>query len=266
VEIVHSLFHQRWRIPGSEKSLTAEDTNWDEFLSYTPKVPFDARHYREFRLFWPYSTGLFCQWMSHYVDLVNLVLDETPKAAIATGGVYVWKDGRTNPDTAHCLIEYPSGCLFSYHMRLGNSANGRTLTFYGTNGTLDLQAGIAYGEGGGGTVVQQYSESPIPELTIDATQRLPVRNQGGVILKPEPDGDHMADFFQAVRNRSQPKAPVEAGFDHAVATTMAGMSLRNGVRVQYDPTTDTISMGKNGSKLRSEVMPSSCGGCHSSVE
>lgn len=240
VEVTNSLFEQRWRIPGSETSLSEKDTDWKEFLSYTPEVPFDARKYREFRLFWPYSTGIFCQFMSHAVDLVNLVLDDVPKAAIATGGVFVWKDGRSNPDTAHCLVEYLGGCIFSYHMRLGNSANGRTLTFYGTNGTLDLHAGVAYGEGGLGEVVMKPGTHGVPELTVVANRRLPERRQGGVMLKAEPDGDHMVDFFECVRSRKQPRASIDAAFYHALATTMAGMSLRLKTRIEYDMTTDTL--------------------------
>jgi predicted dehydrogenase len=241
VEMVDSLFQPRWRIPGSEKSLTEHDTDWPEFLSYTPEIPFDARKYREFRLFWPFSTGIFCQWMSHAVDLVNLVLDEHPKAVTAAGGVYVWPDGRANPDTAQCLVEYPSGCMFSYHMRLGNSAAGRSLMFYGTRGTLDLYAGVAYGEGGGGEIFEENPGASVPILTADASKRLPARDKGGVILEAEPDGDHMADFLTAVRTRRQPRADVQAGFAHALATSMAGMSLREGMRMVYNPFTDTVT-------------------------
>ena len=244
VEATNSFFYQRWRIPGCETSLTEKDIDWKDFLSYTPEVPFDARKYREFRLFWPYSTGIFCQFMSHAVDLVNLVLDDVPKAAIASGGVYVWKDGRTNPDTAHCLVEYLGGCLFSFHMRLGNSANGRTPTFYGTNGTLDMEAGVVSGEGGGGDVIVKPGSNHVPEFTIAASRRLPERAQGGIVLKPEPDGDHMVDFIECVRSRRQPRAPVEAGFAHALATTMAGMSLRLKTRVEYDQTTDSLRLGQ----------------------
>ncbi len=240
VEVTDSLFQPRWRIPGSETSLSEKDTNWKEFLSYTPEVPFDARKYREFRLFWPYSTGIFCQFMSHAVDLVNLVLDDVPKAVVAAGGVLVWKDGRSNPDTAHCLVEYLGGCIFSYHMRLGNSANSRTLTFYGTNGTLDLNAGMAYGEGGGGEVVMKPGANGVPELTVAASRRLPERRQGGILLQAEPDGDHMVDFLECVRSRNQPRAPIDAAFNHALATTMAGMSLRLKTRIEYEMTTETL--------------------------
>ncbi|UCD29615.1 MAG: Gfo/Idh/MocA family oxidoreductase, partial [Planctomycetota bacterium] len=240
VEIVDSLCQQRWRIRGSEKSLTESDTNWKEFLSYTPWVPFDARKYREFRLFWPYSTGIFCQWMSHAIDLVNLVLNEIPQSVVSAGGVYVWKDGRTNPDTAQCLVEYPSGCLVSYHMRLGNGTHRRDVTFYGTTGALELHAGIAYGDGGGGRVIVESSHGPIPNFRLDASMRLPDRDKGGVFFESDPDGDHMSDFFTAIRNNRRPKADVDSGFAHALATTMAGMSIRTGIRMTYDPKTDRM--------------------------
>ena len=240
VEMVQPLFQQRWRIPGAEKSLREADTDWSEFLAYTPTVPFDPRKYREFRLFWPYSTGIFCQWMSHAVDVVNLVLDELPKSVVASGGVYVWKDGRTNPDTAHCLVEYPRGCLFSYHMRLGNSANGRAPIAYGTTGTLELYTGLAYGDGGGGDIARDRPDDPGSIYNADAMTRLPDRAKGGLILDAPPDEDHMTNFFRCVRSRKTPNADIEAGFAHALATTMAGLSLRIGQRITYDAEHDKL--------------------------
>ncbi len=240
IEVAQPLFQQRWRIPDSEKSLTDKDTDWEQFLCYLPRVPFNPRHYREFRLFWPYSTGIFCQWMSHMIDLVNLLLGERPRAVTAAGGVYVWPDGRNNPDTVQCLLEYPGGCLVSYHMRMGNSANARQMLIHGTCGTMDLFSGIAYGDGGGGEVVLTNPGGAIPRFVVDGARRLPDRQKGGVILTAPPDGDHMADFFAAVRSRRQPKAGIDAAFDHALASTMAGMSYRLGARVEYDPVSDAV--------------------------
>jgi hypothetical protein len=121
-------------------------------------------------------------------------------------------------------------------------AHSRSLTFYGTAGTLDLNAGIAYGEGGLGEVVMKSGTNHIPEFAVATNRRLPERAQGGVILKPEPDGDHMVDFFECVRSRRQPKAPVDAGFAHALATTMAGMSLRLKTQIEYDRTLETLQL------------------------
>jgi len=175
------------------------------------------------------------------IDLVNMVLGERPKAATAAGGIFVWQDGRNTPDTVQCLVEYPSGCLASYHMRMGNGANAQPLLIHGTCGTLDLFSGVVYGDGGGGEVVLKNPGSPIPEFVVDAGRRLPERSRGGVVLTAPPDGDHMSDFFAAVRSRKQPRAGIDAAFDHALATTMAGMSYRMGVRVQYDPVSDSVT-------------------------
>lgn len=240
VDVSQPLFHQRWWVPGAQKLLREQDTDWKEYLSYLPMTPFNPRHYVEFRLFWPYSTGIFCQWMSHVVDLVNLVLDEQPRRVNAAGGVYVWHDGRTNPDTVQCTVEYASGCLFNYHMRLANAAHTRPLTFYGTNGTLDLDGGVAYGDGGGGEVVLTNPGGTDPQLLVDASTRLPDRQRGALVLPSEPDIDHMSDFFACMRSRRQPRASVDTAFDHALASVMAGMSLRTGRRVVYDPEHDSV--------------------------
>jgi predicted dehydrogenase len=236
VEIYEPLFQQRWRIYGCETSLTEEDTNWKEFLCYlSPKEhKWNPRHYREFRLFWPFSSGCFCQWMSHKIDLVNLALDEWPRSAVANGGVYLWKDGRTNPDTVQCLLEYPSGVLATYHMRLGNGAGGRGITIYGTNGTMELDAGIAYGDGGGGEVTAEHPGDPMTRFSVDKSKLLKAKAEGGVRWESPPDVSHMGHFFECVRSRERTRADIDAGFGHALATTLANMSWRTGCRLDYD--------------------------------
>jgi predicted dehydrogenase len=233
-EIVEPLFDERWRIHGAETSLTEKDTIWSEFLAYAPYEPFDARKYREFRLFWPYSSGCFCQWMSHKIDLVNWVLDEIPRSAVAWGGVYAWPDGRTNPDTVQCLVEYPSGCMVTYHMRLGNGANGRGITLYGTNGTMELESGVAYGDGGGGTISPVSPGDPNTAFTVGKSAVLKSKKDGGVKWQPGETVDHMQDFLRCLRTRQQPRANIDAGYAHAVATTLANMAYRNKCQMLYD--------------------------------
>ncbi|PYV12693.1 MAG: oxidoreductase [Acidobacteria bacterium] len=237
VEIYEPIFEERWRIPGSETSLREEDTDWKEFLAYLDpkKYKWNPRHYREFRLFWPFSSGCFCQWMSHRIDLVNLVLDELPRYAVASGGVYLWKDGRTNPDTAQALVEYPSGVLVTYHMRMGNKANRRGILVYGTNGTMDLDEGIAYGDGGGGEVVAEHPGDPATRFIVDPKRVLAAKKDGGARWESPPDQKHMANFVDCMRSRTAPLADIDAGFGHAVATILANLSYRNGVRMEYDP-------------------------------
>lgn len=242
-EISEPIFQERWRIRDAETSLTEADTDWKEFQSYTydPKKPFDPRHYREFRIFWPYSTGCFCQWMSHAIDVVNLALDELPKAVVAHGGVFLWKDGRINPDTVQALVEYPSGCMVSYHMRMGNKGldNQERGTFlYGTCGTMKLHEGKAYGDGGAGRVVCDDPSAPNPSFHVEGEGKL----TDVIEWEKHPNVDQMQHWLQSIRTREKTRADAEAGFAHALATTMAGMSCRSGRRAEYDPVKDEVRL------------------------
>ena len=50
--------------------------------------------------------------MSHYADAVHLLTGARyPRAAVALGGTYFWKDGREHPDTFHAILDYPEGFL-----------------------------------------------------------------------------------------------------------------------------------------------------------
>ena len=61
----------RWRRPDVVPLLKEEDTDWKRYLLNLPHEPFDARKYLEFRLFWPYSSGIPDQWLVHQIDTVH---------------------------------------------------------------------------------------------------------------------------------------------------------------------------------------------------
>lgn len=236
VDIHEPICQQRWRITNAERALTKSDIDWGEFLAYLPSdTPFSARHYREFRLFWPYSSGPFCQWMSHRMDLVNLVLGQLPTSAVALGGVYLWKDGRNNPDTVQCLLEYPGGVLVNYHMRMGNSQHGRGMTIYGTCGTLEVDTGLAFGDGGGGLVVESEPIHDIPSFEIDNSKLLRARRDGGVRLPASEDIDYLGHFIDCMRTRQRPRGDLEAAYGQAAATILAATAHREGCKMAYDP-------------------------------
>ena len=97
----------RWRRPALVPQLKEEDTDWKRFLLNRPSEAFDPRKYLEFRLFWPYSSGLPGQWMSHQIDTVHWFSGlQHPRSVVANGGIYMWKDGRKNWDTITAVFDY----------------------------------------------------------------------------------------------------------------------------------------------------------------
>src|SRR6187431_2627258 len=97
----------RWRRTALLPQLKEEDTDWKRFLMNRPADKFDPRKYLEFRLFWPYSSGLPGQWMSHQIDTVHWFSGlQHPRSVVANGGIYMWKDGRKNWDTITAVFDY----------------------------------------------------------------------------------------------------------------------------------------------------------------
>ena len=97
----------RWRRPSLVSQLKEEDTDWKRFLINRPYEPFNARKHLEYRLFWPYSSGIPGQWMCHQIDTVHWFTGlPHPRSVAVNGGIYVWQDGRQNADTMTAVFDY----------------------------------------------------------------------------------------------------------------------------------------------------------------
>src|SRR5712675_2333624 len=121
----------RWRRPELVAKLKEEDTDWKRFLLNRPIEKFDARKHLEYRLFWPYSSGMPGQWMSHQIDTVHWFSGlPHPRSVVANGGIYQWHDGRRNFDTMTAVFDYgplndmSKGFQVVYSSRFSNSAGG----------------------------------------------------------------------------------------------------------------------------------------------
>ena len=105
----------RWRRPTTVPLLKEEDTDWKRYLMNRPWQEFDPRKYLEFRLFWPFSSGIPGQWMAHQIDTVHWFTGYNyPRSVAANGGIYLWNDGRTNYDT---MTAVPGHLLLPLHQQ-----------------------------------------------------------------------------------------------------------------------------------------------------
>src|SRR6266699_3735380 len=77
----------RWRRPQLVSTIKETDTDWKRFLAYMPFEAWDPRKYLEYRLFWPYSSGIPDQWMVHQIDTVHWFTGfPRPRSVVANGG------------------------------------------------------------------------------------------------------------------------------------------------------------------------------------
>ena len=231
---------RRWR--RDEKlvaSLKEADTDWAKWLLDRPKVPFDPRKYLEFRLFWPYSSGIPGQWMCHQIDTVSWFTGfEFPRSAMAGGGIYAWQDGRESCDTFTTILEYgpendpAKGFQAVFSSRQTNSARGNVEKYHSSKGTIDLIKGTVSNEGveNAKLEVKQLAETEVA-ATAAAT------GAGKMEVA------HMRNWMECVRSRKQPNAPIEAGYSHAVALIMSNASLRTGMMATFDKAARQVLAG-----------------------
>ena len=231
----------RWRLPKLVSEIREQDTDWNRFLMNRPKVAWDPRKYLEFRLFWPYSSGIWGQWMAHQIDTVHWFsgLDH-PRSVVANGGIYTWKDGRENPDTVTAVMDYgpnndpTKGFQVLYSSRFTNSAGGTKELYYSNAGMLNLDTNQVSSEGG-------LSEKSAAEMGMKANLLQPFTLPSATKMETSANtgGDpmtslHMRNWMDCVRNRKTPNAHVQAGYNHSVANIMARTAMETGKRVTFD--------------------------------
>ncbi len=135
----------RWRRPALVAQLKQEDTDWKRFLINRPADNWDPRKYLEYRLFWPYSSGMPGQWMCHQIDTVHWFTNlKHPRSVVANGGIYMWKDGRKNWDTTTAVFDYgptddkTSGFQVIFSSRMHNGDENPAEIYYSNGGELNL--------------------------------------------------------------------------------------------------------------------------------
>ena len=218
----------RWRRPQLVQTLKESDVDWTRFLMNRPAEPFDARKYLEYRLFWPYSSGIPGQWMCHQIDTVHWFTGlPHPRSVAANGGIYLWKDGRKNFDTLTCVFDYgplddpTKGFQVVYSSRFTNSAGGTKEIYYSNGGELNLDTNKVTPNGG-----MTEREAGAMGLKANLLAAESLEAGPGVVTAANTGDDpmttaHVRNWMECVRSRKQPNAPVEAGYQHAIATIMA---------------------------------------------
>ncbi|HPR74282.1 MAG TPA: Gfo/Idh/MocA family oxidoreductase [Bacteroidales bacterium] len=239
----------RWRRPGEVPLLKEGDTDWKRYQMNRPAADFDARKYLEFRLFWPYSSGIPGQWMAHQIDTVHWFTNIShPASVAANGGIYLWKDGRTNFDTMTAVMEYTDpgnpevGFQVVYSSRFTNSAGGVKELYYSNGGMLNLDTNKITPEGG-------LDERMARAMNMQANMLEPFELPGLRVETAANTGSdpmtaaHMRNWMECVRDRKKPNADVVAGYNHSIACIMCTAALRTGEKASFDENRQEVLAG-----------------------
>jgi predicted dehydrogenase len=237
----------RWRRPQLVAALRKENVDWKRFLINRPYEPWDPRKYIEYRLFWPYSSGIPGQWMVHQIDTVHWFTDlPHPRSVVVNGGIYLWKDGRKNFDTLTAVFDYgplnntSEGFQVAYSSRQTNSAGGTKELYFSNGGTLNLETNEITPRGG---LTRRMAEAM--GMKENLLPEMPIAESGGVETAANTGTDnatfaHMRNWMECVRKRKKPNADIRAGYNHSAALCMTIAAMFTGKRVTFDDTKQEV--------------------------
>jgi predicted dehydrogenase len=195
----------------SDRPVDVENLDWKLWLGSAPDQPFSKEKFFHWRWFWNFGGGAMTDLFTHWIDVVHWAMQsDTPKNAMMLGDKYVFEQWDC-PDTVQAALRYPKGegkNAFDvvYEGMMASSIDDGGLEFRGTDATLKLtRSGFSiYREGLSG------KENPILAETSP---------RDGTIA-------HMQNFFDCIKSRKEPNAPVEAGVAAARAGHIANLAYR----------------------------------------
>ena len=193
--------------------------DWDAFQGDAHRVPFDPDRYVNWRFYWDYSGGNVYENMVHIVAFWFAALDlSIPETVSSTGGNFQHPK-MSPPDAFQVTMKHPENLLFTFTSMFGNGfyGEGRNLLF-GTKGTIVH------------TLADDVRFVPAGKRE-EVEPRASIRN---------PTPEHLQNFFDCVRPRSEPTSPFELGFRTSIACRMAVEAYRRGTTVRWDPATEEI--------------------------
>jgi len=233
----------------------SHNIDWEQFTGPAPQHPFSLERFFRWRCWWDYSTGLSGDLFTHEYDAMNQILGlGIPYSAIASGGIYFYKDGRTVPDVLQQTFEYPdkgltllySASLASNKWRgnaiMGHDAHmeiGEDLKIYADSGSTQYRKKLE--EGLIDPAHPIYSFVPgldhVDAITSPTEQYFAGRGllytyRGG--KRVDTSHLHIKDWLDCIRGGGEPSCNIDQGFEEAITAHMGTIAYLENRKVFWD--------------------------------
>jgi predicted dehydrogenase len=206
--------------------------DWDFWQGPCQNVDYvtERCHY-QYRWWYEYSGGKLTDWGAHHVDIATWGLGKTDTGPVSVNPVQVthpvpFKDGYpTDPSRYNTATEFLIEARFADDVEIVIRHDGDNgILFEGSDGRIFVNRGKL-----SGAPVEDLARNPLPPGAIERAYK-------GRVLT-----DHFRNFFESVRDRTEPISDV---FSHhrALSTChLAGIASRLNRKIEWDPAAERIS-------------------------
>ena len=209
---------------------------WNRNNDWRRRVPDPSlEHLINWRLYHEWSLGLIAELGSHHMDIANWVFGEYPEAALASGSICRYHDGRETDDNVQAILSYSGGRRFIFTSITDNAKMGDQLWLYGTKGSLNLtlQDATFFYEpkkiAKAPVAASGKDEGVVTSASYDPSNEMPYRGPGkpvDVSTAEDPTTAATRAFIYCVRTGTSPIADTKVGLGSALGVIKANESLR----------------------------------------
>jgi len=251
-----------WVYPIHPKA-NPNNIDWKQFIGPAPWHDFSLERFFRWRCWWDYSTGLSGDLFTHEYDAMNQILElGIPSSAMASGGVYFFKDGRTVPDVLNMAFEFTDKDLTLLYTATLASQHERPRLIMGHDATMKVSNTLEIVADANST---KYAEK-IKNGLIDPNKPIftytPGQNKvdavttatekyfaGRGLLYTTRNGKqvdtahlHLREWLDCIRldNGTQPSCDIHRGFEEAMTAHMGTVSYKEGRRAYWDSEKEKI--------------------------
>jgi len=209
---VRTYWWQNYHVFLAPKPIDTQLLDWKQWLGGAPDQPFSEEKFYRWRWFWNFGGGAMTDLFTHWIDVVHWAMKtDQPRDVQMLADKFIFEQWDC-PDTVQAALRYP-GVDVVYEGMMGSSIDDGGLEFRGTDATLKLN------RSGFGVYHEGVPAKDNPVVKADSFR-------DGTI-------DHMQNFFDCIKTRKEPNAPVETGVAAARAGQIANLAYRGTGRVSW---------------------------------
>jgi len=209
---VRTYWWQNYQRDWPKKPLDPQALDWKLWLGSAPDQPYSEEKFFHWRWFWNFGGGAMTDLFTHWIDVVHWAMKvDQPRRAQLLADKYVFEQWDC-PDTIQAAFRYPNFDVV-YEGMMSSSIDDGGLEFRGTDATLKINRGA----------FSVYREDAPREQNPVATAR---SFRDGTI-------EHVENFFNCVKSRKEPNAPVETGVAAAAAGHIGNLALSHGGQISW---------------------------------
>ncbi len=204
---VRTYWWQNYHPIRPPKPMDPQALDWKLWLGGAPDQPFSQEKFDHWRWFWNFGGGAMTDLFLHWIDVVHWAMkSDQPHQAQMLADKYIFEQWDC-PDTIQAAFRYP-GFNVVYEGMMNSSIDDGGLEFRGTEATLKLN------RSGFSVYRERVEEDKNPALSAHSVL-------DGTIT-------HMENFFDCIKTRREPNAPVETGVAAARAGHVGNLAYQHG--------------------------------------